>query len=168
MAAKNARARKGTGHAAGKRAQTATKTSGATKAGNGKYHFRMAKLKKVAAGTGYSTSHGGVVEGERMLVGYIHKPRGTGSRMHTHRNEQFNYVVQGTLRGSVNGKRVVAPAGTLIYIPANAPHTLVATPEEDVIFLALKDLSQGIIGKAVDGTMSGPHYDPGFGPRRVR
>jgi quercetin dioxygenase-like cupin family protein len=141
-----------------------TKTKGAVKGGNGKYHFRIADLKKVAAGTGYSTSHGGVVEGERMLVGYIHKPRGTGSRMHTHRNEQFNYVVRGTLVGSVNGKRVVAPAGTLIYIPANAPHTLVASPkDEDVIFLALKDLSQGIIGKAVDGTMSGPAYLKGFG-----
>ncbi len=142
-----------------------TKTEGAVKGGHGKYHFRLANLKKVPAGTGYSTSHGGVVEGERMLVGYIHKPRGTGSRMHTHRNEQFNYVVRGTLVGSVNGKRVVAPAGTLIYIPANAPHTLVASPDdEDVIFLALKDLSQGIIGKAVDGTMSGPLYEKGFGP----
>lgn len=145
-----------------------TKTAGAVKAGNGKYHFRIAKLKKVDAGTGYSTSHGGVVEGARMLVGYIHKPRGTGSRMHSHKNEQFNYVVQGTLRGSVNGKRVFAPAGTLIYIPANAPHTLVSTPEEDVIFLALKDLSQGIIGKAVDGTMTGPHYEPGFDPKPRR
>ncbi len=145
-----------------------TKTAGAVKAGNGRYHFRMAKLKKVDAGTGYSTSHGGVLEGERMLVGYIHKPRGTGSRMHSHKNEQFNYVVKGTLKGSVNGKRVVAPAGTLIYIPANAPHTLVSTPEEDVIFLALKDLSQGIIGKAVDGTMTGPHYEPGFEPKPRR
>ena len=145
-----------------------TKTAGAVKAGNGKYHFRMAKLKKVDAGTGYSTSHGGVLEGERMLVGYIHKPRGTGSRMHRHKNEQFNYVVKGTLKGSVNGKRVVAPAGTLIYIPANAPHTLVSTPGEDVIFLALKDLSQGIIGKAVDGTMTGPHYEPGFGPKTAK
>jgi quercetin dioxygenase-like cupin family protein len=103
-----------------------------------------------------------------MLVGYIHKPRGTGSRMHSHKNEQFNYVVKGTLKGSVNGKRVVAPAGTLIYIPANAPHTLVSTPDEDVIFLALKDLSQGIIGKAVDGTMAGPHYEPGFEPKAAR
>ena len=145
-----------------------TKTAGAVKAGNGKYHFRVAKLKKVDAGTGYSTSHGGVVEGARMLFGYIHKPRGTGSRMHSHPNEQFNYVVQGTLKGSVNGKRVVAPAGTLIYIPANAPHTLVSTPDEDVIFLALKDLSHGIIGKAVDGTMTGPHYDPGFEPTSRR
>lgn len=146
----------------------ATKTEGAVKAGNGKYSFRMAGLKKVPAGTGYSTSHGGVVEGDRMLIGLINKPRGTGSRLHTHNNEQFNYVVQGTLRGSVNGKRVVAPAGTLVYIPANAPHTLVATADEDVIFIAIKDLSQGIIGMAVDGTMSGPHYEPGFEPRAAR
>ena len=145
-----------------------TKTAGAIRAGNGKYHFHVAKVKKVAAGTGYSTSHGGVVEGTRMLVGYIHKPRGTGSRMHSHKNEQFNYVVKGTLKGSVNGKRVLAPAGTLIYIPANAPHTLVSTPDEDVIFLALKDLSHGIIGKAVDGTMIGPHYEPGFEPKPRR
>jgi quercetin dioxygenase-like cupin family protein len=146
--------------------KTKTKTEGAIKGGNGKYHFRMAELKKVDAGTGYSTSHGGVVEGDRMLVGYIHKPRGTGSRMHTHKNEQFNYVVRGTLVGSVNGKRVVAPAGSLIYIPANAPHTLLASPDdEDVIFLAIKDLSQGIIGKAVDGTMTGPLYKKGFAPK---
>ncbi len=149
-------------------AKQKTKTAGAIIAGNGKYHFRLASLRKVPAGTGYSTSHGGVVEGARMLVGYIHKPRGTGSRMHSHKNEQFNYVVKGTLKGSVNGKKVVAPAGTLIYIPANAPHTLVSTPDEDVIFLALKDLSQGIIGKAVDGTMIGPHYEPGFEPKSHR
>ena len=145
-----------------------TKTAGALRAGNGKYHFDVAKVKKVAAGTGYSTSHGGVVEGARMLFGYIHKPRGTGSRMHSHPNEQFNYVVKGTLKGSVNGKRVLAPAGTLIYSPANAPHTLVSTPKEDVIFLALKDLSHGIIGKAIDGTMTGAHYEPGFGPKTAR
>jgi quercetin dioxygenase-like cupin family protein len=147
-------------------AKAKTKTAGAIKGGNGKYHFRLAQLKKVDAGTGYSTSHGGVVEGDRMLVGYINKPRGTGSRMHSHKNEQFNYVVRGTLVGSVNGKRVHAPAGTLIYIPANAPHTLVASPDdEDVIFLAIKDLSQGIIGRAVDGTMTGPLYLEGFEPK---
>ncbi len=143
-----------------------TKTEGAVKGGRGKYQFPLSQLKDVPAGTGYSTSHGGVVEGERMLVGWIHKERGTGSRMHTHRNEQFNYVVRGTLVGSVNGKKVRAPAGSLIYIPANAPHTLVADPrDKDVIFIAIKDLSQGIIGKAVDGRMTGPLYRKGFGPR---
>jgi quercetin dioxygenase-like cupin family protein len=148
--------------------QSKTKTPGAIKGGNGKYQFPMARLKKVPAGNGYSTSHGGVVEGARMLVGYIHKPRGTGSRMHSHKNEQFNYVVQGTLKGSINGKRVLAPAGTLIYIPANAPHNLVSTADEDVIFIAIKDLSQGIHGMAVDGTMSGPHFEKGFEPKARR
>jgi quercetin dioxygenase-like cupin family protein len=85
--------------------------------------------------------------------------------MHSHPNEQFNLVVKGTLEGSVNGKPISAPAGTLIYIPANAPHTLVSTPEEDVIFIAIKDLSHGIIGKAVDGTMTGPAYLKGFEPK---
>lgn len=143
---------------------TKTKTPGAVKGGaNNKYQFKMSALKVVDAGTGYSTSHGGVVEGERMLVGYIHKPRGTGARMHWHNNEQLNYVVRGTLVGSVNGVKVRAPAGSLVYIPAKAPHTLVADPkDEDVIFLAIKDLSQGIVGKAVDGTMSGPLYLKGF------
>lgn len=144
----------------------ATKTEGAIRGGDGRYQYDLARVRKVAAGTGYSSAHGGVVEGERMLVGYIHKPRGTGSRMHSHANEQFNLVVQGTLKGSVNGKRVLARAGTLIYIPANAPHALVSTPDEDVIFIAIKDLSQGIIGKAMDGTMAGPAYLDGFGPRR--
>ena len=141
-----------------------TKTAGAVMGGaDNKYQFKMASLKIVDAGTGYSTSHGGVVEGDRILVGYIHKPRGTGSRMHTHLNEQLNYVVRGTLVGSVNGVKVKAPPGSLIYIPANAPHDLVADPrDEDVIFLAIKDLSQGIVGKAVDGTMSGPVYMKGF------
>ena len=64
---------------------------------------------KVPAGTGYSSAHGGVVEGERMLVGYIHKPRGTGSRMHSHPNEQFNLVVKGRLKGEVNGKAIARP-----------------------------------------------------------
>ena len=49
-----------------------TKTEGATKAGSGKYCFPMKSLDVIPAGTGYSTSKGGVVEGERMqLVIYI-------------------------------------------------------------------------------------------------
>ena len=117
--------------------QTETKTEGAVKAGNGEYCFPINELEGIDAGPGYSTSRGGVVEGERMLVGYIHKPKGTGSRMHTHPNEQFNFVVKGTLKGEINGKEFVASQGSLIFIPANAPHSIMATQDEDVIFLAL-------------------------------
>lgn len=141
-----------------------TKTEGAEKGGSGRYHFAMDGLDIIDAGTGYSTSRGGVVEGDRMLVGYIRKPRGTGSRPHKHSNEQFNYVLQGTLRVEMDGQTFEAPAGTLVYVPAEMVHSMVATSDEDVIFIAIKDLSQGIIGKAADGTMTGPRYDPGFEP----
>jgi quercetin dioxygenase-like cupin family protein len=142
-----------------------TKTEGATKAGSGKYCFPMKSLDVVPAGTGYSTSKGGVVEGERMLVGYINKAKGTGSRPHSHPNEQFNYILQGTLDVEIDGQKFLAKAGSVVYVPANMEHSMVATPEEDVIFIAIKDLSHGIIGKATDGTMDGPRYMPGFEPK---
>ena len=142
-----------------------TKTKGATKAGSGKYCFPMKSLDVIPAGTGYSTSKGGVVEGERMLVGYIHKAKGTGSRPHSHPNEQFNYILQGTLEVEIDGQKFQAKAGSVVYVPANMEHSMVALPEEDVIFIAIKDLSHGIIGKATDGTMSGPRYMKGFEPK---
>src|SRR5690606_42035315 len=46
---------------AAKAAAGPTKTEGAVRAGNGRYHFNLARLRKVPAGTGYSSSHGGVV-----------------------------------------------------------------------------------------------------------
>ena len=142
-----------------------TKTEGATKAGSGKYCFPMKSLDVIPAGTGYSTSKGGVVEGERMLVGYIHKAKGTGSRPHSHPNEQFNYILQGTLDVEIDGQKFQAKAGSVVYVPANMEHSMVALPEEDVIFIAIKDLSHGIIGKATDGTRSGPRYMKGFEPK---
>lgn len=143
---------------------TATKNKGAVKAGNGKYSFVIADLEKIDAGTGYSTSRGGILEGERMQVGLIHKARGTGSRPHSHPNEQFNYVLQGTLKVEMDGQQFLVPAGSVVYVPANMVHSMVALPEEDVIFYVVKDLSHGIVGMAADGTMSGPHYDAGFQP----
>lgn len=145
-----------------------TKTKGAIKAGQGVFNFPMAELDIVDAGTGYSTSHGGVVEGERMLVGYIRKPRGTGSRPHKHANEQFNYVLKGTLRVEMGGQKFLAPAGTMVHVPANMVHSMIATQDEDVLFLAIKDLSHGIVGMAADGTMAGPHYDEGFAPEKAK
>jgi len=144
---------------------TATKNKGAVKAGNGKYNFVIAELEKIDAGTGYSTSHGGILEGERMQVGLIHKPRGTGSRPHSHPNEQFNYVLRGTLKVEMDGQQFLVPAGSVVYVPANMVHSMVALPEEDVIFYVVKDLAHGIVGMAADGTMDGPHYDAGFEPK---
>jgi quercetin dioxygenase-like cupin family protein len=131
-------------------AQQATKTEGAIRAGEGHYTFDLARLATIDAGPGYSTAHGPVVEGERMQVGLMRMPGGTGSRPHSHPNEQWIYVLQGTLEGEVAGVKSRAPAGSVVYVPANAVHWARATGDGDVVFFTVKDMSHGIVGTPVE------------------
>ena len=146
--------------------QSTTKTEGATKAGGGRYTFDLAELDTIDAGPGYSTAHGPVIEGERMQIGLMRMPRGTGGRPHSHPNEQWVYVIQGTLESEVDGVKSRVPAGSLIYIPANVVHSALATPDADVVFLTAKDMSHGIVGTAVDASISAPRYARGFEPKK--
>lgn len=113
--------------------------------------------------TGKSTSVGAVVRGERVQVALVHKARGTGSKIHTHPNEQFNYVIQGTLIADMDGQVFRVPKGHVVHIPAGMPHSHVSSAEEDVIFYAVKDTRHGIVGPPVDGVYNGPRHLPGFG-----
>jgi len=146
--------------------QSKTKTAGAIKAGNGQYTFDLARLNTIDAGPGYSTAHGPVIEGERIQIGLMRMPRGTGGRPHSHPNEQWIYVLQGTLESEVDGVKSRVSSGSLIYIPANAVHSALATPGEDVIFLTAKDMSHGISGTPVDASIAAPLYAPGFEPKK--
>ena len=145
---------------------TPTKTEGAIRAGDGAYVFALDALHKIDAGPGYSTAHGPVVEGERIQIGMMRMPKGTGGRPHSHPNEQWIYVMQGTLESTVDGVTARAPKGTLIYIPANVIHSAFATPDQDVIFLTAKDMSHGIAGTAVDASVAAPLSAPAFEPKR--
>lgn len=142
-----------------------TKTEGAVKAGDGGYLFQLQDIAGIESGVGYSSAIGPVVEGERIQCGLMRKARGTGARPHSHPNEQWNYVVSGKLRVSIEGEadRIAGP-GTLIYFPANKVHCTVALPDEDVVFFVAKDMSHGIIGNPADGVRSGAHFEPGFAP----
>jgi len=136
---------------------------GATRAGGGRYIFELAQLAGMDAGTGYSSANGPVVEGDRMQVALVTMKRGTGARPHSHPNEQWIYLLKGRTRVTVDHQpETIAAPGTLIYLPADVVHAMVALPEEEVVFFTCKDMSHGIAGKAADGTMSGPAYDPGF------
>ena len=127
-----------------------TKTEGAIRAGAGRYTFDLARLAGIDAGPGYSTAHGPVIEGERIQIGLMRMPRGTGGRPHRHPNEQWIYVVEGTLESEVDGVQSRVGPGSLLYVPANAVHSALATPEQDVVFLTAKDTSHGIAGTPVD------------------
>jgi len=132
-----------------------------------KYFYYLDKEESVNVGGTYSMAKGPLVQGERIQVSLVHKAAGTGAKPHTHPNEQFNYVLKGTLKAMVNDQEAMVTVGGLTHIPANAVHATIATVDEDVICLAMKDMSWGIAGTPVDKDDPGPYYEPGFGPEKA-
>lgn len=58
-------------------------------------------------------------------------PEGAGSPLHVHRNEdEWFYVIDGTLTFWVGGELIVAPAGSFVYGPRGVPHTFTVTSPE--------------------------------------
>jgi quercetin dioxygenase-like cupin family protein len=127
----------------------ATKTPGARRAREGEHHFELANLDPILGGPTYSTAKGGCVEGERMMVALMRMSAGTGAAPHSHPNEQWIYIVEGTFAAVVGGKSVTARAGSVLYIPANVVHSGQATPDADVVFFTAKDTSHSLHGVRV-------------------
>ena len=124
----------------------AARTPGATRAGAGEYVFDLAKVNHILGGPDYSTANGACVEGDRMIVGLMRMPAGTGAQAHSHPNEQWIYILEGTFQATVDGKDVTAKAGSVLYIPSNAVHSGKATPDADVVFFTVKDASHSLHG----------------------
>ena len=123
------------------------RTPGAKRAGPNEYYFDFANTNSIMGGPEYSTVFGGCVEGDRMMVALMRMPVGTGSVPHTHPNEQWVYILEGTMDSTVNGQRRLVPPGGVIYIPANTIHHATASLEGDVVFFTVKDTSHGLHGK---------------------
>ena len=124
----------------------ATKTPGAKRAGPEEYCFDLATIANVHGGLDYTTATGPCIESERMIVALMRMPAGTGAEAHSHPNEQWIYILQGTFRANVAGKEVEAKAGSLLYIPSNAMHSGKATADGDVVFFTVKDASHSLHG----------------------
>jgi quercetin dioxygenase-like cupin family protein len=127
-------------------ATEAARTPGATRAATGEYVFDLGKVNHIKGGPDYSSVEGGCVEGDRMIVALMRMPAGTGSEPHSHPNEQWIYILEGTFKGKVANKEVEAKAGSLLYIPSNVVHSGKATPERDVVFFTCKDASHSLHG----------------------
>ena len=124
----------------------AARTPGATRAGPGEYLFDLAKVNRIKGGPDYSSVEGGCVEGERMIVALMRMPAGTGAEPHSHPNEQWIYVLEGTFEAKVGDKEVKAGPGSLVYVPSNVVHSGKATAERDVVFFTVKDASHSLHG----------------------
>jgi quercetin dioxygenase-like cupin family protein len=97
-------------------------------------------------GPEYSTVYGPCVEGDRMMIGLMRMPAGTGSEPHSHPNEQWVYILEGRQEWEIAGKRSTVGPGSAIYVPANVIHHAKATPDRDVVFFTVKDTSHGLHG----------------------
>ena len=125
---------------------TAARTPGAKRAGPGEHLFELAKVNHIMGGPDYSTANGSCIEGERLMVALMRMPAGTGADPHSHPNEQWIYVLEGTFEAVVDGKACTTKAGSVLYIPANAVHSGRATPDADVLFFTCKDTSFSLHG----------------------
>ena len=103
-------------------------------------------MNHILGGPDYSTANGACVEGDRMIVGLMRMPAGTGAEAHSHPNEQWIYILEGTFQATVDGKNVTANAGSVLYIPSNAIYSGKATPDADVVFFTVKDASHSLHG----------------------
>jgi quercetin dioxygenase-like cupin family protein len=154
--------------------RSGTKTKGAYKAGENNVHvFTFAELEPTVASTKkrgeyYTDTRAVVIEGEKIMVGMSHEKAGMGARLHSHPNDQFNFVMKGTLRVQIEGQPdQLVPAGSVVYFPAGVVHASCATADEDVVFYVCKDLAWSISGIPVDKTTSGPQRNvPSY--RKIR
>ena len=97
-------------------------------------------------GPAYSTANGSCIEGDRMIVALMRMPAGTGAEVHSHPNEQWIYILEGTFRARIGDSEVIAKPGSVVYVPSNAIHSAEATPEADVVFFTVKDASHSLHG----------------------
>jgi quercetin dioxygenase-like cupin family protein len=124
----------------------AARTPGAKRAGHGEYLFDLAKVDQILGGPDYSTAAGACVEGDRMIVGLMRMAAGTGAEPHSHPNEQWIYILEGTFQAKIGDKQLEAKPGSVLYVPANIVHSGKATPEADVVFFTCKDASHSLYG----------------------
>ena len=124
----------------------AARTPGAKRAGPGEYLFDLGTVNHILGGPAYSTANGACVEGDRMIVGLMRMPAGTGAEAHSHPNEQWIYILEGTFRAKIGDREVEAKPGSVLYIPSNTVHAGKATPDADVVFFTVKDASHSLHG----------------------
>ena len=126
--------------------QSLARTPGAKRAAPGEYVFDLTTMHKIMGGPAYSTAHGPCVEGDRMIVGLMRMPAGTGAEPHSHPNEQWIYILEGTFRAKIGDSEIEAKPGSVVYVPSNVIHSAEATPEADVVFFTVKDASHSLHG----------------------
>jgi quercetin dioxygenase-like cupin family protein len=81
----------------------------------------------------------GETTGGRVAVTENTAPRGHGSPLHVHHNEdEWFYVLSGELTFWVDGQVITATEGSFVYGPRDAPHTFTVSSDEARFLLVIE------------------------------
>jgi quercetin dioxygenase-like cupin family protein len=69
------------------------------------------------------------VSGEKSMLAKIFLKKGCIVPMHSHPNEQISLVVSGSIDFDIGGKMQSVGEGEILVIPADVPHSAVATED---------------------------------------
>lgn len=97
-----------------------------------------------------SSGKGPIIEGETLYFCLVSKEPGTGSEIHYHPNEQFQFPLTGRLNGMVGRDRVILCPGMISHVPLYAQHQMSATEDAPCNYLYIKTKNWTTIGMAVD------------------
>src|SRR5437588_5296005 len=62
------------------------------------------------------------VVGQEIMLARVLLKKGCIVPLHSHKNEQLTYIVEGALKFYIDGKEIVVNAGEVLCIPSNMPH----------------------------------------------
>ena len=100
--------------------------------------------------------------GGRVLVTEQLMPRGSGSPLHVHHNEdEWFYVLEGELTIWVDGETHVAPAGSFLLGPRDIPHTFIVSSEIARFLLVTEPGDFAGFVRALAEPAPGPQLPPG-------
>jgi quercetin dioxygenase-like cupin family protein len=71
--------------------------------------------------------------GTNVMVARVLLKKGAVVPMHSHHNEQISYILEGSLRFSIDNQTITVSAGEVLCIPPHMPHEAVAL--EDTVDL---------------------------------
>ena len=74
---------------------------------------------------------------EPFIVTVDPKPEKTEISLNTHPGQEFNYILKGRLKFSLDGKEMILEEGDSIYFDSGLPHGMLALDGNDCQFLAL-------------------------------
>lgn len=66
-----------------------------------------------------------LITGDKGMLAHVYLDKGAVVPLHSHHNEQFTYVLEGTLRfwiGDDESEQIDVHAGEVLHIPGHVPH----------------------------------------------